>query len=618
MSEPKSLESPLESLGVSGSVGPEVVMNSDDHEIDLTATESLKRDAPPTEPSNAMTGSTPAEPVLRRSAASGNQDWPRVDGYEVGNNGVWHLGRDGDPKRDFVASGGVTLDAAGTDESGAEWVRIRWKARRAGEIRSRMVPRQFVLTSEVATLIGEGLPIVGGGQARLVTYLARRELDTPTVGVQARLGWSRDFGSFALGSRVHDGSPTLGYVVGPHDPAWLGAFGPHGDREEYLRIVREAISTRPVAEFAWALGYTGPLLRLVGSRGFLVSIWGQSGFGKTAVQMLASSAWGRPSGLMVTGNVTATALEATLARHSDLLAIIDDTQQSHERDDVLGAIAYQIAGGKGRARGTVTGGIQPLAEWATIALVSGERPILLAGSHSGALNRTVEIQAKPLPDSETAKQLHRDLAAHHGHTGSEFIKVLLASRDEWGDIRTLHERIVVDLGERSELGRNVGLVVVADWIARARILSEQPDAARDAALRMGRSIVGLAKATPTIDPAMLAWETLVAMPVRYPEAFGKEDPRERFGWCHSDAGRDYVIVLPDVARRALREAGIRDPTAVWPTLCHRGLLLAGEGDRPDRKVPAKFDPKRTRAYWIVPEGPTVPVQSQATGTDKHE
>src|SRR5260370_7800664 len=119
----------------------------------------------------------------------------------------------------------------------------------------------------------------------------------------------------------------------------------------------------------WAAGFVGPLLRLLSRRSLLLSIWGSSGMGKSASQALAVSAWGKPSGLILTGDATATAIEADLARCRDLLSWIDNTKQSRSHA-LLDALAYQVGGGTGRGRGTPEVPLPPLATSPTLRCTS--------------------------------------------------------------------------------------------------------------------------------------------------------------------------------------------------------------------------------------------------------
>jgi hypothetical protein len=63
--------------------------------------------------------------------------------------------------------------------------------------------------------------------------------------------------------------------------------------------------------------------------------------------------------------------------------------------------------------------------WRIIVNVSGERPVFGFGAAAGAQNRTVEVEAKPLPSTAYAKTVHDRLRYLHGHTGPAFIRRLL-------------------------------------------------------------------------------------------------------------------------------------------------------------------------------------------------
>lgn len=438
--------------------------------------------------------------------------------------------------------------------------------------------------------------------------------------VFTRFGWSRDLRHYVLGRYLVGGGG--GRAIVDADERFLDAMHPRGNLGAYLDLCRSVIASSAAAEAAWAAGYAPPLLRLLGLRSLLLSFWGPSHGGKSASQALAISAWGRPEGLKLTGDATATAIEANLARCRDMLAWIDDTQQTRSQT-LLDGLAYLVGGGTGKARGTVTGGLRRIASWLSIGFVSGEHPLLKLGVANGARNRTLELHVTPMTQV-LAAQVHVALDQHYGLTGPAYLEELIARYVVPGrldELRQLFDSFVAVLasGPADQTGRYIALLALADFLARMFVFGEDEVPARAAAVSMGQGLVAIARdqRDTTVDPIDAGYETIVAWVVENDACFRPEPPRSsdipsrpptrRYGLYIANAdtgGRRVAAILPEPLREAMEKAGFNIQEILFGLL-ERGLLIPGEPDprgppRLGRKITIGTD--RTRAYWVVLPG----------------
>ncbi|MHB8877195.1 MAG: DUF927 domain-containing protein, partial [Myxococcaceae bacterium] len=428
----------------------------------------------------------------------------------------------------------------------------------------------------------------------------------PRVRVFTQQGWSRGLDAFVLGHRIIG---SAGRSTCQVEPRLADGLQAKGDENAYRELCVHARSHSAIAELAWAAGYSGPLIRLLGLRSMTLSIWCPSGFGKSAAQSLALSAWGDPEKLRITGDVSEAAIEGHLSMRRDTLTCIDDTQLTR-REGLLDKLAYHVGSGIGSARATQTGAPREMKNWLTLAIVSGEKPMFRLGAAGGLQNRTVEVEARPFPDADVARRLHQDLAEHHGYTGPKFVELLLERfirPNKVGELRALLKDTEDQLSlARDEATSNVALLVVADLLARTLLWGEDKDTARAAALKAGAEVLALARAErkavgTTVDRAYELFNSFVtenwdcfAATAEHGKIFG------RVLTTPEAPGKTVAAVLPTGLKEFLRKHEFNERSFL-SDLRDKGLLLLGaEKDRLTRKT--SLGTFRARCHWIVLQG----------------
>jgi DNA polymerase I-like protein with 3'-5' exonuclease and polymerase domains len=535
-----------------------------------------------------------------------DDDWMDAPGFSLEGSGprmgIWKERDDGKPARP-VAAAPINIVEIGTAEDGTCYSTIRFK--HGEEERIRTVPRAMIAGPEIIELAAVGAPINQSNRPTIQMFLQRQEAyhwaRLPRIRILTRSGWSLNSSVYVLGRRVIGGD---GRAIVDCDERFLDALQPWGDRAAYIALCRDVCQQSHVAEMMWAAGYAAPLLQLIDRRSFMLSIWGWSGRGKSAAQAIAMSACGRPEGLKLTGDATPTAIEAALAQARDGNLWIDDTQQARHQA-FLHALAYQVGGGTGRARGTASGGLRPIRDWRALGLVSGEHPLMRLGVAAGAKNRTLELQVQPFRDSAYARHVHQELAHHSGWTAPEFIEALLERYIRPGKVRELDvllrgfNNALAD--QQDELVDHVGVLTLADYLARVIIFGDDERFAHTAALTMGLEILQTARgaADSSVDTIEAGYESIQAWVVENDLAFTDSGQRHfgRYIDPKDVDGKRVVAVMPEPLRELARKADFNVEEVVHG-LRDRGLLIPGENNRTQRKTPG-FEGGRPRCYWIV-------------------
>jgi len=192
--------------------------------------------------------------------------------------------------------------------------------------------------------------------------------------------------------------------------------------------------------------FAGPLLELsgIGSGGF--HLRGPSSSGKTTALKVAASVWGNPKEYVKLWRSTDNAMEGLASQHNDGLLILDEIGQIDPAR--AGEVAYMLANGQGKARANRYGHAQPIAQWRTLFLSSGEESLsglmARAGKKStvGQEIRLADIDAdagkgmgiiEALHDCDTSSELIGEIQAKcercYGAVGIAWLEHLVAHRE---------------------------------------------------------------------------------------------------------------------------------------------------------------------------------------------
>ena len=179
-----------------------------------------------------------------------------------------------------------------------------------------------------------------------------------------------------------------------------------GSLEDWRAALKLPCRASSYIMFGTALGYAGPLLRLIGQdEGAIFYQRGESSTGKTLSELGGESVIGRAvRDELLTHDVTERALEEAAAARNDLFLTIDELDRypgsEAELRKHVRTSAHKLTGGGGRQRSAKATQDASLANlhWLLYSLWSGERPLddrfLGEARQRGEMVRLVEI---PVP-----------------------------------------------------------------------------------------------------------------------------------------------------------------------------------------------------------------------------
>ena len=337
----------------------------------------------------------------------------------------------------------------GRDESlGYETVRYRWKRPHVGW--QTLAFRQAYLPDHAArefasTIADQGIVLFNRGQTEIFQQMLRsymeelRQLRSVTH-LYSTMGWKEGNTQFLLGdtlikqddsgSVVHDVATTSSTVQRTAD-AMFGAMGSAQEWAAFTALLEKA--NMPIHMFALCVSFSAPLYQFTGLKGLTISLYGQTGAGKTLAQLWQQSIWGDPTKLHFTAKFTQNALFARMGLYNNLPVTIDETTMLPPKE--IGDFLYWVTQGRDKARLTRTAEERDHKTWATVVTTSANRSMasMLAatGMESDAqMARLLEIAINPHPlftrSTDAGKRIFDFITTHYGTVGQEFMDQMVA------------------------------------------------------------------------------------------------------------------------------------------------------------------------------------------------
>jgi len=294
------------------------------------------------------------------------------------------------------------------------------------------------------------------------------------------------------------------------------------------------------------------MLHLCSARNFIFYNWATAGRGKTAALKAALSVWGDPNRLMISFNATSVALERRAAFSCDLPFGIDE-RQSASRQDFLENLVYMLGNGVGRARGAKEGnGTQAVMTWRTIAIMTGEEPLMQEYTKGGVSKRTLEIYGAPFDSEEEAAQMHQVCDDNCGWVGPAFVRKLLEHKGTLseGYQRWLQLVLLAAGASKRAQAASIALLAFADECASKWLWGQDEATARNGAEYMARQILEAVTASDPDSETDRALQFVQGWVTTNWRCFQKSENQPVYGWVVDDE----VFVLPNVLRSAMDEA----------------------------------------------------------------
>lgn len=214
-------------------------------------------------------------------------------------------------------------------ETGEEKIELLYYKPNKKEWRTLKVDKNIINNKQnIVTLGNRGLPITSENSNGWVNFLSKLEQENydkiPTIQTIDRLGWVNDkiFIPFVNGDVVLDAEEN--------SMSWLRGYATSGTIEKWVETM-ETLRSNDIFRVVLASGFVPPLLRYIGSRTFIVNLWGTSKSGKSASLYASLSAFGNPEELKVTFNSTLVGFERLVALFSNIVLGVNEKQISHNR-----------------------------------------------------------------------------------------------------------------------------------------------------------------------------------------------------------------------------------------------------------------------------------------------
>ncbi len=311
--------------------------------------------------------------------------WPKIYGsFVIDADGV-HMPR-GEDKVETISLSPIWIDALtfGTS-SNEQGVNIRffdrtWKLRSQAVQSETMYEHGNVLAKLLAS---QGALVLPGKEKWVSRYLVVQQRGCARrVQSTSRLGWitAQSTGKlvFVLPDQVI-GSAENEIVYQSDLPlSYAESMRAEGTLLQWQEQVAKRARGNPLLMFALMIGLAGPLMRPCEEQGGGFHYYGTTTGGKTTCAQVAMSVWGNAadpandseSTAIRKWDATVNAMEGIAELHSHQLLALDEIGQTDIQD--VGQAIYKLAGGKGKERSTINGGLRKPRSWRTLIFSNGE------------------------------------------------------------------------------------------------------------------------------------------------------------------------------------------------------------------------------------------------------
>lgn len=222
-------------------------------------------------------------------------------------------------------------------------------------------------------------------------------------------------------------------------------FGESGTLEDWVNFFRERRKHSVISRIVMAAGVSSILLKRLKQNGFTVHIWGESEYGKTVASMVGQSIFGNPAqdgnGIGINFNFTNAGLEYRLNSYNNIPLFINEMQHQKDAKD-YDKMLFLVSEGKGKSRGTKTGGIARENSWNNVVITNGEKNIIKDNSNAGAYNRCISCEITEY-SYENLSEVADFVKDNYGTPIREILKHL----DEY-DCKAIYKKILESIEEQ--------------------------------------------------------------------------------------------------------------------------------------------------------------------------
>ena len=247
---------------------------------------------------------------------------------------------------------------------------------------------------KIVNLSDFGIAVTSENAKFLVKYLSEIEnMNQDKIKTQisvSRLGWFDNLLIPYSNGFEFDNDKDIPYLK--------EKFGESGKLEDWVEFLKERRKYNSISRIVMAAGVASILLKDLKQNGFTVHVYGESEVGKSVCCMVAQSIFGNPSqsdskGIGINFNFTNVGLEYRLNLYNNIPLFINEMQHQKDAKD-YDKMLFLISEGKGKSRGTKTGGIGKENSWNNVVVTNGEKNIIKDNSNAGAYNRCIACEMR--------------------------------------------------------------------------------------------------------------------------------------------------------------------------------------------------------------------------------
>lgn len=276
-------------------------------------------------------------------------------------------------------------------------------------------------------------------QMMLRSYMNELRKVRAMTNLYATMGWKDEYKIFVLGDtlykRTTDGSVSEESIrlAGAGQRPANDMFGERGQASTWTNMT----NVLPKADlnahmFAIGVSLASPLLAFTGLNGMTVSLFGDTGGGKSLAQLMAQSVFGDPTKLHFQAKYTQNTLFSRFGLYSNLPVTIDETTLMPDRE--VGDFLYWVSQGRDKARLNRNAEERESKTWSTFCMVSTNKSmsgkLIASGLDTDAqMARLLELQVPCTSlfseSSAVGRKLYKLVTDNYGHIGRAFVKKLV-------------------------------------------------------------------------------------------------------------------------------------------------------------------------------------------------
>ena len=364
----------------------------------------------------------------------------RVGDFEITTEGVRKLVEvDGHMRRAYVSSipiwvKRVSERARNEDGRNESAVHLYWKALN-GQFRDSEIDQsdlyekrlfvKWLADNNIRACVGKDVaPLQDYISSAIVEHIRANNIDT----FYDSQGWTE--GGFVVGSRIVTGDGCHDVTV--KTSSAVCRMGKCGDKNNWIGAT--AVLANPdyyTHAFAVLCGFGSILVDLADLQSAVVSLVGESGYGKTLAGSMALSIYGDPSVMTQAATATQNAIGMQLAAHKNLPYMLDEVSgmPSYKLADFL----YDAANGRQKEVLSKDRKLQQGAGWALVPFITSNHSVLemsVADIQEAHRKRVLEIPFDNKIDKDDAATLAVALQDNYGTVGDDYIRRVIALRPQ--------------------------------------------------------------------------------------------------------------------------------------------------------------------------------------------